>query len=103
MYANQLAIYSALYILILCRLRQLLGYTKEDLIGSTPFNLHHHEDTEATLQCSKGGEFEFGFIDFGDLLPYVDDLYQTLAVCVVGQILKRFGPKYPPPSTTKNF
>ena len=38
------------------RLFQLLGYKKTDLLGDVVFTLHHHDDMEATMECSRGGE-----------------------------------------------
>ena len=41
---------------ILLRLPNLMGYRREDLTDKLAFDLHHHEDTDATLECSKGGK-----------------------------------------------
>jgi hypothetical protein len=38
------------------RLNHLMGYGKEDLRGKLAFDFHHHDDTEATLECSRGGQ-----------------------------------------------
>ena len=38
------------------RLKFLMGFEKEDLVGHVPFEYHHHEDVAANLQCSKGRE-----------------------------------------------
>ena len=40
-----------------CRLRHLMGYRKEDLKDKLVFDFHHHDDTEATLECSKGSKY----------------------------------------------
>ena len=34
----------------------MLGFSKNDLVGHIPFEFHHHEDMDATLECSRGGE-----------------------------------------------
>ncbi|CAI8029661.1 Hypoxia-inducible factor 1-alpha [Geodia barretti] len=36
------------------RLNHLMGYGKEDLRGKLAFDFHHHDDTDATLECSRG-------------------------------------------------
>ena len=41
---------------VLLRLPNLMGYRREDLTDKLAFDLHHHEDTDATLECSKGGK-----------------------------------------------
>lgn len=33
-----------------------MGYGKNDLIGHVPFEFHHHDDVDATLECSRGSE-----------------------------------------------
>lgn len=42
--------------IFVCRLRHLLGYTRDDFIGKTPFDFQHHDDLEATMECSRQGE-----------------------------------------------
>lgn len=37
----------------LIRLSNLLGYTANDIIGHVPFEFHHHNDINVTLDCSK--------------------------------------------------
>ena len=37
------------------RLRPLLGYEKDDLIGKKPFDLFHHEDIAAIVKCRNKG------------------------------------------------
>ena len=61
------------------RLNPLLGYTKADLVGNVPFHLHHHDDEEATMQCSVGGK-----------TCYVAILYYTY-----GSTYSRNGPNVP--------
>lgn len=34
-----------------------MGYEKADLITHVPFEFHHHDDVEATLECSRGRMF----------------------------------------------
>ena len=36
-----------------------MGYEKADLITHVPFEFHHHDDVEATLECSRGRMFLF--------------------------------------------
>ena len=38
------------------RLFHLMGYRREDLRDKLAFDFHHHDDTEATLECSRGSE-----------------------------------------------
>jgi len=42
--------------IILYRLHHLLGFSRNDLIDHIPFQFHHHEDKDATLECSCGGK-----------------------------------------------
>lgn len=35
------------------RLNHLMGYKKEDLIKKPAFDFHHHDDTTATMECSR--------------------------------------------------
>ena len=48
----QITLPLALYL----RLRPLLGYDKDDLIGKQPFDLFHHEDIAAIVKCRNKGE-----------------------------------------------
>ena len=43
-------------IFVFVRLRHLLGYSKNDLIGHVPFEFHHHDDVDVTLECSREGK-----------------------------------------------
>jgi PAS domain S-box-containing protein len=36
------------------RLKHLMGYEKQDLINKLPFEMHHHDDVEPNLECSRG-------------------------------------------------
>lgn len=42
---------------IIYRLNNVMGYEKADLISHLPFEFHHHDDVEATLECSRGRTF----------------------------------------------
>ena len=35
------------------RLSNLLGYRSTDMIGHVPFEFHHHDDVNVTINCSK--------------------------------------------------
>jgi hypothetical protein len=37
------------------RMRDVLGYSKKDLIGQSLFTLHHHDDLAVTEKCSRKG------------------------------------------------
>ena len=31
-----------------------MGFEQPDLLGHVPFEFHHHDDVQATLECSRG-------------------------------------------------
>lgn len=44
---------SLYYIVFTCRLTRLLGFEATDFIGHVPFEFHHHDDVNTTLECAK--------------------------------------------------
>ena len=45
-----------IWLCLYSRLFNLMGYNKADLLGDVVFTFHHHDDTDATLECSRGSE-----------------------------------------------
>ena len=43
----------SIYIVFIYRLTKLLGFEATDFIGHVPFEFHHHDDVNTSLECAK--------------------------------------------------